>query len=245
MLPKENFTMSTLTFLKRPVALAATFLVLATASGCAKNADGTLAKDDKGNYIIDEKAKSALVGAAVGCAVGAAADVGCGKGALVGAVAGFLIGWYFESQKVANAQEVNKQYAANKKGTPPPPKDVVPAAFTAQVTPGKQEANGEREVKVSSSTDMIGYGDKVPDVQQKYTILDEQNKVVETKTEKLAVVDGAGRYTTHSKFKLPASAKGKTYTVQTALLSNGKTFKENTYKVAIGDDGTVVQLALR
>ena len=70
-------------FLKRPVALAATFLVLATASGCAKNADGTLAKDEKGNYVIDEKAKSALVGAAVGCAVGAAADVGCGKGAVV------------------------------------------------------------------------------------------------------------------------------------------------------------------
>jgi hypothetical protein len=237
--------MTPIHFLKRPVALAATFLVLAMASGCAKNADGTLAKDEKGNYVIDEKAKSALVGAAVGCAVGAAADVGCGKGAIVGAVAGFLIGWYFESQKVANAQEVNKQYAANKKGTPPPAKDVVPAAFTAQVTPGKAEANGEREVKVSSSTDMIGYGDKVPEVQQKYTILDEQNKVVETKTEKLAVVDGAGRYTTNSKFKLPASAKGKTYTVQTALVSNGKTFKENTYKVAFGDDGGMVLLAMR
>jgi hypothetical protein len=237
--------MKTFNFLKRPVALAATFLVLATASGCAKNADGTLMKDDKGNYVMDEKAKSALVGAAVGCAVGAAADVGCGKGAVVGAVAGFLIGWYFESQKTASAQDVNKQYAANKRGTPPPAKDVVPAAFTAKVSEGKPEASGEREVKVSSSTDMIGYGDKVPEVQQKYTIMDEQNKVVETKTEKLAVVDGAGRYTTNSKFKLPASAKGKTYTVQTALISNGKTFKENTYKVAFGDDGSTVLLALR
>jgi hypothetical protein len=232
-------------FLKRPVALAATFLVLATASGCAKNADGTLAKDEKGNYIIDETAKSALVGAAVGCAVGAATDVGCGKGAVVGAVAGFLIGWYFESKKVNNAQEVNKQYAANKKGTPPPAKDVVPVAFTSQVAQAKPEASGEREVKVSSSTDMIGYGDKVPDVQQKYTILDEQNKVVETKTEKVAAVDGAGRYTTNSKFKLPASAKGKTYTVQTALVSNGKTFKENTYKVSWADDGRMLLLAMR
>jgi hypothetical protein len=237
--------MTHIQFLKRPVALAATFLVLAMASGCAKNADGTLAKDEKGNYVIDEKAKAAVVGAAVGCAVGAATDVGCGKGAVVGAVAGFLIGWYFESQKVANAQDVNKQYAANKKGMAPPKKDVVPAAFTAQVTPGKPETSGEREVQVSSSTDMIGYGDKVPEVQQKYTILDEQNKVVETKTEKLAVVDGAGRYTTNSKFKLPASAKGKTYTVKTELVSNGKTYKENTYKVAFGDDGSSVLLAMR
>jgi hypothetical protein len=232
-------------YLQRPVALAATVLVLATAAGCAKNADGTLAKDEKGNYVIDEKAKAALVGAAVGCVAGAAADVGCGKGAVVGAVAGFLIGWYFESQKVAGAQEVNKQYAINKKGMAPPAKDVVPAAFSAQVVPGQTDASGQREVKISSSTDMIGYGDKVPEVQHKYTILDENNKVVESKTEKLAVVDGAGRYTTSSKFKLPASAKGKTYTVQTALISNGKPYKESSYKVSMGDDGRVTLLASR
>lgn len=237
--------MKHLHFLQRPVALAATALVLATASGCATNPDGTLKKDDKGNYVMDDKAQAALVGAAVGCAVGSATDAGCAKGAVVGAVAGFLIGWYFESKKTASAQEVNKQYASNKRVAPPPQKEVVPAAFSAQVNPGQPDAQGQREVNISSSTDMIGYGDKVPEVQQKYTILDEQNKVVETKTEKIAAVDGAGRYTTSSKFKLPASAKGKTYTVNTALVSNGKTFKENSYKVSLRDDGSSLLLALR
>jgi hypothetical protein len=225
--------------------LAATLLVLQAFTGCATNADGTLMKDEKGNFVVDEKAKAAMVGAVAGCAIGAATDVGCGKGAVVGAVAGFLIGWYFESKKTAEAQAVNRQYAANKRTLQPPKQDIVPAAFTAQVAPGAVEPSGEREVKVTSSTDLIGYGDKVPEVQQKYTILDENNKVVETKTEKLAVVDGAGRYTTSSKFKLPASAKGKAYTVNTALVTNGKTFKENTYKVSFGGDGGLVLLASR
>jgi len=233
-----------LSFLKRPAALAAALFVLSV-TGCATNEDGSLKKDEKGNYIFDEKAKSALVGAVAGCAIGAATDAGCGKGAIVGAVAGFLVGWYFESKKVASAQDVNKQYAANKKGTPPPKQDIIPAAFNAQVVQERPEASGEREVKVTSSTDLIGYGDKVPEVQQRYTILDEQNKVVETKTEKINAVDGAGRYVTSSKFKLPANAKGKTYTVNTALVANGKTFKENTYKVAMGDDGGMVLLAMR
>lgn len=232
------------TFMKRPAAIAVAVLVLQSMTGCATNPDGTLKKDEKGNYIIDDKAKAALAGAVAGCAVGAAMDAGCAKGAVVGAVAGFLVGWYFESKKVASAQEVNKQYAANKKA-PPPPKDIVPVAFNAQVSQEKPEPSGEREVKVTSSTDMIGYGDKVPEVQQKYTILDEKNNVVESKTEKVAAVDGAGRYQTSSKFKLPASAKGKTYTVNTALVSNGKTFKENTYKVSFGPDNSMILLALR
>ncbi len=235
-------TYTTPRFLKRP-ATAAVILFLTGISGCVTNPDGTLAKDEKGNFVIDDKAKSALVGAALGCAVGSATDAGCGKGALVGAVAGFLVGWYFESQKTASAQDVNKQYASNKTNKPPA-KEVVPVAFTTKVDQGRAEASGEREVKVTSSTDMIGYGDKVPEVQQKYAIYDEQNKLVETKTEKVAAVDGAGRYTTSSKFKLPASAKGKTYTVTTALVSNNKTFKENSYKVALLDDGSTVLLAL-
>lgn len=232
-------------FIKRPAAIAVALLVLQSVVGCATNADGSLKKDEQGNFVVDDKAKAALAGAVAGCAVGAAMDAGCAKGALVGAVAGFLVGWYFESKKVATAQEVNKQYTANKKAAQPPKQDVVPAAFTAQVSQSKPEASGEREVNVTSSTDMIGYGDKVPEVQQKYTILDEQNKVVETKTEKVAAVDGAGRYQTSSKFKLPASAKGKTYTVNTALVSNGKTFKENSYKVSFSDDIAPVLLAAR
>ena len=57
-------------------------------------------------------------------------------------------------------------------------------------------------------------------------------------------VDGAGRYETNSKFKLPASAKGKTYTVKTELASNGKTYKQNSYKVAFVDDGQMIVLAM-
>ena len=57
-------------------------------------------------------------------------------------------------------------------------------------------------------------------------------------------MDGAGRYQTSSKFKLPAEAKGKNYTVKTALVSNNKTYKENTYKVVILDGQTMMVAAL-
>ena len=84
----------------------------------------------------------------------------------------------------------------------------------------------------------------MPVVQQKYAIYDEKNNLVEEKTEKMAAVDGAGRYQTSSKFKLPADAKGKNYTVKTTLVSNDKTYKENTYKVTLLDNQTMVLAAL-
>ena len=79
-----------------------------------------------------------------------------------------------------------------------------------------------------------------PEVTQKYAIYDENNKLVEEKSERVAAVDGSGRYETNSKFKLPASAKGKKYTVKTTLLADNKTYKETSYKVAFGDDGVLV-----
>ena len=81
----------------------------------------------------------------------------------------------------------------------------------------------------------------MPEVQQIYAIYDEKNHLVEEKTEKVAAVNGAGRYQTNSKFKLPADAKGKNYTVKTTLVANNKTYKENTYKVSFLDGQ--VQLA--
>ena len=90
---------------------------------------------------------------------------------------------------------------------------------------------------------MIGYGDKAPEVQQKYAIYDENNKLVEEKSERVAAVDGAGRYQTDSKFKLPASAKGKKYTVKTSLVANNQTYKENSYKVSVLDDGFMIAMA--
>lgn len=213
-------------------------------SACATNPDGS--------YTLDDKATAALIGAAAGCAVGAAAKgaKGCAVGAAVGATAGFLIGWYFESKKIADAKQVNTEYEqqiktkGKGKADALPMNDVVPVRFDSTVKTAAPDQSGQKEIQVTSNTDLVGYGDKVPDVQQKYAIYDEKNNLVEEKTEKLAAVDGAGRYQTSSKFKLPAEAKGKNYTVKTALVSNNKTYKENTYKVVIVDGQAMVLAAL-
>ena len=122
--------------------------------------------------------------------------------------------------------------------------DVVPAAFNSKITTAPPDASGQKEVLITSNTDLIGYGDKVPEVSQKYAIYDDTNKLVEEKSEKLAAVDGAGRYQSKSKFKLPANAKGKNYTVKTELVSNGKSYKQDSYKVACTDDGRLLVLAM-
>jgi co-chaperonin GroES (HSP10) len=127
-----------------------------------------------------------------------------------------------------------------KKGQIIPKDEVKPAKFETVVKPGVPEKDGQREVQVTSNTDLIGYGDKAPEVTQKYAIYDENNKLVEEKSERVAAVDGSGRYETNSKFKLPASAKGKKYTVKTTLLADNKTYKETSYKVAFGDDGNLI-----
>jgi len=212
------------------------------------NPDGTFKKNEDGSFVVDEKAKGAMIGAAAGCAIGAAAKggQGCVQGAVIGAVAGFLISWYFESKKVAEAKVVNQEYAkAKSKEVPKPPKnDVVPAKFTTQVKEAPADKSGQKEVQLTSNTDMIGYGDKVPEVQQKYALYDDKGKLVEEKTEKLAAVDGAGRYESTSKFKLPADAKGKNYTMKTELVSNGKTYKQSSYNIAFNDDGRMIVLAM-
>ena len=223
-----------------PIA-AAVALCLLTAS-CATNPDGSLKKNADGTFQMDEKAKGALLGAAAGCAVASVGGKNCVQGAVIGAVAGFLISWYFESKKLADAAAVNKEYASGK--IKPPKNDIIPAAFTTKVAESATSADGQKEVQVTSNTDLIGYGDKVPEMQQKYAIYDEKNQLIEEKTEKLTVVDGAGRYQTTSKFKLPADAKGKKYTVKTTLASNTKTYKENSYKIVFNDDGNAVLMAM-
>ncbi len=228
--------------IKRPVAvaIAAVFLV----SACATNPDGS--------FKMDEKATGALIGAAAGCAIGAAAKgaQGCVVGTAVGASAGYLVGWYFESKKLADAQQVNNEYerqiktAGKGKAEPLPKNDVIPAKFETKVNTAPLDSSGQKEIQVTSNTDLVGYGDKVPDVQQKYAIYDEKNNLVEEKTEKVTAVDGAGRYQTNSKFKLPADAKGKKYTVKTTLVANNKTYKENSYKVTVLDGQTLMVAAL-
>lgn len=215
-------------FVQRPIAAAVAAAILISA--CATNPDGSIK--------IDDKAKGALVGAAAGCALAAAAGGDCAKGAVVGAVVGFLAAWYFESKKVADAKQINAEYKKQKVAVPK--KEITPAAFSSTVKQEKPNAQGEQEVQITSSTDLIGYGDKVPEVSQKFAIYDENNKLVEEKTEKLTAVDGAGRYQTTSKFKKPANAKGKNYTVKTTLLANNKTYKENSYKVSFEDSGRII-----
>jgi hypothetical protein len=228
---------------RRPIAAAVALFLLV---GCATNPDGSLKKNADGSYVIDEKAKGALIGAAAGCALGAATKGDCVKGAVIGAVAGFLISWYFESKKIAEAQVVNQEYAKakGKDAVKPPKNDIVPAAFATQVKEAPVDSSGQKEVQLTSTTDLIGYGDKVPDVQQKYALYDDKGTLVEEKTEKLTAVNGAGRYQSTSKFKLPASAKGKTYTEKTELVVNGKSYKQNAYKIAFADDGQVMILAM-
>lgn len=214
------------TLRRSAAALASIFLITA----CVTNPDGSKRMDDR--------ATGALIGAAAGCALASATGHSCLAGAAVGAAVGFMIGWYFESKKVASASQVNNEY--KKKGQIIPKDEVKPAKFETVVKPGVPEKDGQREVQVTSNTDLIGYGDKVPEVTQKYAIYDENNKLVEEKSERVAAVDGSGRYETNSKFKLPASAKGKKYTVKTTLLADNKTYKETSYKVAFGDDGVLV-----
>ncbi len=223
-------TMSRFTFHRGASALAS--IMLCTA--CATNPDGSPKMDDR--------LTGALIGSAAGCAVGAAIDgsKGCLVGAAAGAAVGFLIGWYFESQKVSSAHAVNAEY--KKKGHVIPKDDIRPAKFETVVQPGVPEKSGQREVQVTSNTDLIGYGDKAPEVTQKYAIYDENNKLLEEKSERVAAVDGAGRYQTNSKFKLPASAKGKKYTVKTELVANNQTYKENSYKVSVLDDAFIVAI---
>lgn len=222
----------------QPRKLICVAIAALTASACVTNPDGT--------QRLDHRATGALLGAAAGCGLAVAATGkgdACLVGAVAGAAAGLLIGWYFEAKKIASATEVNNEY--QNKGRPGP-KDkvvVIPDSFRSDV---KTTASGkdEREVQLTSTTDLVGYGDKVPKMSQQYALYDEKNQPVETKTEALTVVDGAGRYQTNSKFKLPASAKGKRYRMETTVLADNKPVKKNNYSIAFDDHGMTV-LAMR
>jgi len=204
-------------------------VVAALVAACTTNPDGSTS--------IDHRLTGALVGAAVGCGIAKAAKKDCAAGAAIGAAAGFMVGWYFESKKIADARQINREY--EQKRVAVPRNEIKPVAFNSTVDTAAPDSQGEREVQITSNTDLIGYGDNVPTVEQKYALYDENNKLLETKTEKLAAVDGAGRYQSKSKFKAP---KGKSYRVETTLVSNGKDVKKNSYKVALLDEGQPLML---
>ena len=49
----------------------------------------------------------------------------------------------------------------------------------------------------------------------------------------MTAVDGAGRYQTTASVQVKKVAAKKKYRVETVLLVNGKTYKKNSYKVAL------------
>ncbi len=249
----------------RLLTIACTALALASCgSSPSKDADGNPIEGEG-----DGKSAFKSVGADIGCGIASVLNKDCAKGARVGSrVADKVISWVFRSFKTADGKTVNKEYEEKKAKVSK--NDIQPMAFTSKVetvdavTPpaptkpeegkGKETATApatpppaSSEVKITSNTDLVGYGDKVPVVTQKYALYDEQNKLVSTQTEKLAAVDGAGRYETEAKVKIPKTKKGKgakTYRVETTLTVNGKEYKKNSYDIALLDDGILYLAAL-
>ena len=243
-------------FSPRRLAIACTALALVScASSPSKDANGEPVEGD---------GKSAFksVGADIGCGIASVLNKDCAKGARVGSrVVDKVISWVFRSLKTADGKTVNKEYEDKKANVSK--SDIKPMAFSSKVetadvvapaTPAKAEegkakeaaaatpAAASSEVKITSNTDLVGYGDQVPVVTQKYALYDEKNKLVSTQTEKLAAVDGAGRYETEAKVKIPKTKKGKgakTYRVETTLTVNGKDYKKNSYNIALLDDGVL------
>jgi len=215
---------------KTPIAAALAVSILAA---CATNPDGSVR--------MDNRASGALMGALAGCGIARLTGGDCAKGAVVGGLVGFLVGWHFESKKTSEATVTNTKYAKKQKI---PKNEIKPAAFTSQIKQ-KSVEGGEKEIEVTSNTDLIGYGDKVPDVKQRYAIYDEKNELVEEKTENLAAVDGAGSYQTTSSFKAPAAAKGKKYRMETTLLVDDKSYQKKNYTISWAPEVAPLFVALR
>lgn len=241
--------------LRRQLALACAFALAACSANPPKTEEASGAEPET---TAAEDAKSTLksIGADIGCGIATIARKDCAKGAAAGSrVADKVLSWVFRSLKIADGKTVNKEYEEKK--VPVSKNDVRPMAFTTRVqttdTPPSEAGSKDTaqpitakpaastaEVKITSNTDLVGYGDKVPVVTQKYALYDEKNKLVSTQTEKVAAVDGAGRYETEARVKIPKTkGKDKQYRVETTLMVNGKEYKKNSYDVAVFDDGGI------
>jgi len=224
---------------KRPACLVAILLVAGCAGG--KAGDG----EAGGDSATDTKTALTDIGADIGCGVATLIGKDCARGAEVGLnVMDKFVSWVFRSLKIADAKTVNSEYKARQ--IPVAQKDVAPMAFTTNVQTkeiateeggAKKKAPQTTEVRVTSTSDLVGYGDKVPTVTQHYALYDEKNKLVSSKTERVAAVDGAGRYETDARFKVANPTGKKQYRVETTLVVDGKSYKKNTYKVAIDSQG--------
>lgn len=241
--------------LPRLLTIAACAVILTACGGApAKTGDGETAESSSGG---DTKSGLMSIGADIGCGIASIIKKDCAKGAAVGSrIVDKAISWVFKSLKIADGKTVNKEYEVKKEKVSKT--EVKPMAFTTHVqttdsappapesksktqapAPSAKPAEASSEIKVTSSTDLVGYGDKVPVVTQRYALYDEKNKLISTQTEKVAAVDGAGRYETEAKVKIPKSNANKHYRVETTLVVDGKDYKKNAYKVSARDNGAL------
>lgn len=222
--------------------LAAAALSLSILAACSSNPPKTGDNPEaapgptESNSAEDTKNSLKGVGADIGCGIATLIRKDCAKGAEIGArVVDKALSWVFRSIKLLDGKKVNQEYEDKKVAVPK--NDIKPMAFDTTVQSASEGSAQVQEVKVTSNTDLVGYGDKVPEVSQRYALYDEKNKLVGVRTEKLAAVDGAGRYESEAKIKIPKGSAKKRYRVETALVVNGKPYKKNSYQVAVGGDG--------
>lgn len=238
------------------IITACAVILTACGSTPAKTGDGEAAESSSAG---DTKSGLMSVGADIGCGIASILKKDCAKGAAVGSrIVDKAISWVFKSLKIADGKTVNKEYEAKKEKVSKT--EVKPMAFTTHIqttdsaplapeskskskaqtsAPSARPAEASSEIKVTSSTDLVGYGDKVPVVTQRYALYDEKNKLISSQTEKVAAVDGAGRYETEAKVKIPKSNANKHYRVETTLVVDGKDYKKNAYKVSAHDNGAL------
>lgn len=245
--------------------LATACCLVSLASCATPPAQNTEANETEVSSASDTKSTIKSIGADIGCGIASVLNKDCAKGARTGSrVADKVVSWVFRSLKIADAKTVNKEYEAKKAKVSKT--NIEPMAFSSKVetsqaapisakpgTKANKEETGQilkpvasNEVKITSNTDLVGYGDKVPVVTQKYALYDEKNKLVSTQTEHLASVDGAGRYETEARVKIPNARNGKgakSYRVETTLVVDGKEYKKKSYKVALLDSGEILLLA--
>lgn len=222
--------------------------ILLIIAGCASSSGGGNAEGGSGG---DTKSTLSDIGADIGCGIATLIRKDCARGAEVGiTVVDKAISWVFRSLKIADAKTVNNEYKERR--IPVAKESVTPMAFKTDVKTSEesnvdsetQKKTQSLEVRVTSTSDLVGYGDQVPKVTQHYALYDEKNKLVSSKTEQVAAVDGAGRYETDAKFKVPNATAKKRYRVETTLVVDGKTYKKNTYKVTLDESGLPTVAAL-
>ena len=173
-------------FLRLAAISCASLLLISCGGSPAKNADGTPAEDTG-----DTKSAFKSVGADIGCGIASILNKDCAKGARTGAkVADKVISWVFRSLKIADGKTVNKEYEAKKAtvskteiqpmaftsriettdSAPPPHAAPASSTSTETTSESKTQAPASKpvapiatsEVKITSNTDLVGYGDKVP-----------------------------------------------------------------------------------